>query len=216
MSDQISKDLLKNGEIYDFDTAMNDYGFPFDDYLETCFESFIKSTFIKDFITLRKAFADHSYDDIRFYTHKFKSPFQLMCSEKIHTLCEQIQNSIDQKNYNIDNLCSELISKMLEFFQELVSFLKKVDHAPDKKIVDQFIKLNKECDAYKGCQIKSGVNDSSIAGGHTTDKKSIEKISNGKNIGDQNVNGLIVESKDNPINKKVAGYCCTSSVCLVY
>ena len=81
-----------------------------------------------------------------------------MCSEKIHNLCEQIQNSIDQKNYNIDNLCTELVNKMLEFFQELVLFLRKVDHAPDKKLVDQFLKLNKECDAYKG-QIKSGVND---------------------------------------------------------
>ena len=215
MSDQIPKELLKNGEIYDFDTAMNDYGFPFDDYLETCFESFIKSTFIKDFITLRKAFADHSYDDIRFYTHKFKSPFQLMCSEKIHTLCEQIQNSIDKKNYNIDNLCTELINKMLEFFQELVLFLRKVDHAPDKKLVDQFLKLNKEFDTYKGCQIKSGPNDSTIAGVHTTDKKSSGKISNGKNI-DENANGLIVEDKNNPVNNKVAGYCCTSSFCAIF
>ena len=216
MSDLISKELLKNGEIYDFDTAMNDYGFPFDDYLETCFESFIKSTFIKDFITLRKAISDRSYEDIRFYTHKFKSPFQLMCSEKIHNLCEQIQNSIDQKNYNIDNLCTELVNKMLEFFQELVLFLRKVDHAPDKKLVDQFLKLNKECDAYKG-QIKSGVNDSSIAGAHTTEKKSNEKNSNGKNVNENNDNnGLVIEAKDNPINKKAASYCCTSSACFVF
>lgn len=211
MSDQINKELLKNGEIYDFDTAMNDYGFPFDDYLETNFESLIKTTFIKEFMILRKAISDHNYEEIRFYSHKFKSPFRMMCSEKIASLCEQIQKSIDEKNFNIDNLCTELISKMLEFFQELITFLIKVDHPPEKNLIDQFWKLNKESDSYKGCQ--KSINESSGMGGVATDnRKNNEMV---KQINEQN-NNIIVESKDYPMNKKAAGYCCTTKACVIF
>ena len=210
MSENINKELLKNGEISDFDTAINDYGFPFDEYLETNFESLIKTTFIKEFMILRKAISDHNYEDIRFYCHKFKSPFRLMCSDKIASLCEQIQNSIDSKDYNnIDNSCSELINKMVEFFQELITFLIKVNHPPEKTLIDQFWKLNKESDSYKGCR-KSG--ESSCMCGVTTDNKKNNEIIN--QINNQN-NNIIVESKDYPTNKKAAGYCCTTKACSI-
>ena len=49
MVDNIDPDLLKNGEIFDFDLAANTYYFPVDELIEDGFQDFINNKLIGDF-----------------------------------------------------------------------------------------------------------------------------------------------------------------------
>ena len=78
MVDNIDPDLLKNGEIFDFDLAANTYYFPVDDLLEDNFQGFINGKIKGEFINIRKAFVNKDYQQVRNLSHKLKSVFSML------------------------------------------------------------------------------------------------------------------------------------------
>ena len=75
MVEGVEPELLKNGDLYDFNEAIDNYGFDFDNFSEKNFESFIQTTFITDFIMFRKSYLMRDFIQVRFYAHKFKGLF---------------------------------------------------------------------------------------------------------------------------------------------
>ena len=83
MVEGVEPELLKNGDLYDFNEAIDNYGFDFDNFSEKNFENFIKTTFITDFIIFRKSYLMRDFIQVRFYAHKFKGLFNCKKNCKI-------------------------------------------------------------------------------------------------------------------------------------
>lgn len=155
MADNISKDLLKNGDIYNFDEAIETYGFDFESFAENNFEKFIETTFLNDFIIFRKSYLIRDFLQVRFYAHKFKGIFLLMMSKEISENCESIQMTIQKGDINVEKLYINIVSLMLQFLQEFQQFAKQIQKPIDQNLLDKFYDINQICDELEDFSVKN-------------------------------------------------------------
>ena len=198
MVENISPDLLKNGDIFDFDLAANTYYFPVDDLLEDNFENFINTKIKGDFIKIRKSFVNKNYQEVRNLAHKLKSVFSMIGAMRLYKCVQDIQNNIDNKNLdNIEDIYISLIKEMNIFFKELVIFSNNVDHPISQSLIRQFEELSKECDTNESNKVKTQINSNESQNNSNVDN--IVNLENGQ-----------VEV-DRPVN----GSCCTQ-ICFIF
>jgi len=72
---QIDTLKLKNYPFFDFNEAIENYGFDFDSFSTEGFSKFLKETYVDNFIDFRKAFIMKDFNKVRFFAHKFKGSF---------------------------------------------------------------------------------------------------------------------------------------------
>ena len=154
-SEGIPKELLVKEGVYDF-VLGEDYGFTFEEYLNGLFESsIVKETYLQDFLKLRQFHIESNYDGIKKIVHKFKSSFLIFGAKKIGSLAQDIQSKIDNGDNDIDEAYIELILKMLEFFDCIVSLCEKLGKPLDQASVQEFYEKNKECNEAESSPIKA-------------------------------------------------------------
>ena len=199
MVENIEPDLLKNGDIFDFDLAANTYYFPVDDLLEDNFQNFINTKIKGDFIKIRKSFVNKDYQEVRNLSHKLKSVFSMIGAMRLYKCVEEMQKTIDNKNLdNIEDIYISLIKEMNTFFKELVIFSNNVDHPISQSLIRQFEELSKECDLNESNKVKTQIN-SNESGNNSQNEDNIVNIENGK-----------VE-----VDKPVNGACCTQNCIII-
>ena len=199
MVENIDPDLLKNGDIFDFDLAANTYYFPVDDLLEDNFQNFINTKIKGDFIKIRKSFVNTDYQEVRNLSHKLKSVFSMIGANRLYKCFEEMQKAIDNKNLdNIEDIYISLIKEMNIFFKELVTFSNNVDHPISQSLIRQFEELSKECDSNESNKVKTQIN-SNESGNNSKNEDKIVDIENGK-----------VE-----IDREINEACCTKT-CLIF
>lgn len=71
--------IFINPPYFDFYDASENYGFDFTSFEENGFSTFIKETYIHDFILFRKSYISRNYTLYRFYSHKFKGFAVTIC-----------------------------------------------------------------------------------------------------------------------------------------
>lgn len=126
--------LIKEG-LYNF-TEAEDYGFELDEYLNGAFETiFIKQTLLEDFMLFRDSFIQKNYSQVKFYAHKMKGTFNIICSHKISNDFKEIQSIITNGGTDIDDYYVDACLLMVEFFDSLVEFCK----LKNKPIKDELI-----------------------------------------------------------------------------
>ncbi len=82
ISDQKKQKYFKNVPFFDFLHAEEELGFSFSEFAKNGFGEFINSIYAEDFINLRKCYITRNYIQVRFLTHKFKSPFGFILIKK--------------------------------------------------------------------------------------------------------------------------------------
>ena len=200
MVENIDIDLLKNGDIFDFDLAANTYYFPVDDLLEDNFSNFIKTKIIGDFIKIRKSFVNKDYQEVRNLAHKLKSVFSMIGAMRLYKCVQELQNNIDNKKLdNIEDIYISLIKEMNTFFRELVKFSNNIDHPISQSLIRQYEEISKECDSNESNKVKTQIN-------------SNESGNNSKNEEDNIVN---IENGHVEVDKPVNGSCCTQN-CFIF
>ena len=155
MVEGIEPELLKNGDLYDFNEAIDNYGFDFDNFAERNFESFIQTTFITDFIMFRKSYLTRDFIQVRFYAHKFKGLFRLILSKDINENCEKLQMIIQKGDINVGKLYAKIVNGMVYFFKNFVIFAEKINKPIYNELKDKFYKLNDLCNYYEDFEIKN-------------------------------------------------------------
>jgi hypothetical protein len=189
MVENIDPELLKNGDIFDFDLAANTYYFPVDDLLEDNFQNFVNTKINGDYIKIRKSFINKDYQEVRNLSHKLKSVFSMLGAMRLFKCVEQMQKCIDSKNLdNIEEIYISLIKEMNVFFKELVIFSNNIEHPISQSIIKKFEELSKECDLNESNKIKSQIN-SNETGDHSKNDENIVDIENGNVIVDRPVKG---------------------------
>ena len=189
MVENIDPELLKNGDIFDFDLAANTYYFPVDDLLEDNFQNFVNTKINGDYIKIRKSFINKDYQEVRNLSHKLKSVFSMIGAMRLFKCVEQMQKCIDSKNLDsIEDIYISLIKEMNVFFKELVIFSNNIEHPISQSIIKKFEELSKECDLNESNKIKSQIN-SNETGDHSKNDENIVDIENGKVVVDRPVNG---------------------------
>ena len=200
MVENIDIDLLKNGDIFDFDLAANTYYFPVDDLLEDNFQNFINTKIIGDFIKIRKSFVNKDYQEVRNLAHKLKSVFSMIGAMRLYKCVQELQNNIDNKKLdNIEDIYISLIKEMNTFFRELVKFSNNIDHPISQSLIRQYEEISKECDSNESNKVKTQIN-------------SNESGNNSKNEEDNIVN---IENGHVEVDKPVNGACCTQN-CFIF
>ena len=189
MVENIDPDLLKNGDIFDFDLAANTYYFPVDDLLEDNFKNFINTKIKGDYIKIRKSFINKDYQEVRNLSHKLKSVFSMLGAMRLYKCVEQMQKCIDNKTLdNIDEIYISLIKEMNIFFKELVIFSNNIDHPVSPTVIREFEELSKECDLNENDKIKNQIN-SNETGEQSKNDENIINIEDGQVVVDRPVNG---------------------------
>ena len=195
MIDNIDPNLLKNGEIFDFDLAMNSYCFPIEDLITNNFKDFIEKKINGEFINLRKYYGKQEFQEIRNLSHKLKSVFQMLGAIRLYKCLEQIQKAIDNKEYNyLKQYYLALKKEMNIFIKELQKFTNEINYPIDESLIETYDQLMKECD-YND-------NNCKLSDIKTVDTKNIEKSEENKLYSE---NGNV--EVDNPINKS----CCVNN-----
>ena len=190
MVENIDPDLLKNGDIFDFDLAANTYYFPVDDLLEDNFKNFINTKIKGDYIKIRKSFINKDYQEVRNLSHKLKSVFSMLGAMRLYKCVEQMQKCIDNKTLdNIDEIYISLIKEMNIFFKELVIFSNNIDHPVSPTVIREFEELSKECDLNENDKIKNQIN-SNETGEQSKNDENIINIEDGQVVVDRPVNGV--------------------------
>ena len=147
MLDNIDQNLLKNGEIFDFDLAMNSYCFPIEDLITNNFKDFIEKKINGEFINLRKYYGKQEFQEVRNLSHKLKSVFQMLGAIRLYKCLEQIQKVIDNKEYNyLKQYYLALKKEMNIFIKELQKFTNEINYPIDDSLIETFDHLMKECD----------------------------------------------------------------------
>ena len=189
MVDNIDPDLLKNGEIFDFDLAANTYYFPVDDLIEDNFQGFINGKIKGEYMNIRKSFINKDYQQVRNLSHKLKSVFSMLGAVRLYRCVEQMQKCVDNKQLdNIDDIYIQLVKEMNIFFKELVIFSNKIDHPISQSLIRQFEEMSKECDINESDTIKSQLN-SNVTADQTKNDDNIINLEDGKVVIDRPVNG---------------------------
>jgi len=195
MIDNIDPNLLKNGEIFDFDLAMNSYCFPIEDLITNNFKDFIEKKINGEFINLRKYYGKQEFQEVRNLSHKLKSVFQMLGAIRLYKCLEQIQKAIDNKEYNyLKQYYLALKKEMNIFIKELQKFTNEINYPIDESLIETYEQLMKECD-YND-------NNCKLSDIKTVDTKNIEKSEENKLYSE---NGNV--EVDNPINKS----CCVNN-----
>lgn len=151
----IPDELLKNGDLFDFYEAIDNYGFGFEEFAENNFKSFIEVTFITDFISLRKAYLIRDFIQLRLVAHKLKGLFGLFSSKKIHENCEKIQMIIQKGEILVDDLYCSVVKNMLEFFNEFINFAQKINKPIYAELISKFWEYNNLCNELEDFGIRS-------------------------------------------------------------
>ena len=147
MLDNIDPNLLKNGEIFDFDLAMNSYCFPIEDLITNNFKDFIEKKINGEFINLRKYYGKQEFQEVRNLSHKLKSVFQMLGAIRLYKCLEQIQKAIDNKEYNyLKQYYLALKKEMNIFIKELQKFTNEINYPIDESLIETYDQLMKECD----------------------------------------------------------------------
>ena len=84
MVDNLSQNLLKNGETFDFDLSMNSYCFPVEDLITNNFKYFFEKKINGEFINLRKYYGKQEYQEVRNISHKLKSIYQMLGAIRLY------------------------------------------------------------------------------------------------------------------------------------
>ncbi len=147
MIDNIDPNLLKNGEIFDFDLAMNSYCFPIEELITNNFTDFIEKKINGEFINLRKYYAKQEFQEVRNLSHKLKSVFQMLGAIRLYKCLEQIQKTIDNKEYNyLKQYYLALKKEMNIFIKELQKFTNEINYPINESLIETYEQLTKECD----------------------------------------------------------------------
>ena len=193
--DNIDPDLLKNGEIFDFDLAANTYYFPIEDLILDNFQDFIDKKINGEFINLRKNFAKQEYQEVRNLAHKLKSVFSMLGAVRLHKCFEQIQKSIDNKDFdNIKEYYFSLVKEMNIFIKELQTFSNNVNYPISLSLIQKFNQLSKECD----------LNDN--YNGKSLNKSEITSVTKNNAKNDENI--IDLENGKVEIDKPIKNVCC--------
>ena len=195
MIDNIDPNLLKNGEIFDFDLAMNSYCFPIEDLITNNFKDFIEKKINGEFINLRKYYGKQEFQEVRNLSHKLKSVFQMLGAIRLYKCLEQIQKAIDNKEYNyLKQYYLALKKEMHIFIKELQKFTNEINYPIDESLIETYDQLMKECD-YND-------NNCKLSDIKTVDTKNNQILEENKLYSE---NGNV--EVDNPINKS----CCVNN-----
>ena len=198
MIDNIDPNLLKNGEIFDFDLAMNSYCFPIEDLITNNFKDFIEKKINGEFINLRKYYGKQEFQEVRNLSHKLKSVFQMLGAIRLYKCLEQIQKAIDNKEYNyLKQYYLALKKEMNIFIKELQKFTNEINYPIDESLIETYDQLMKECD-YND-------NNCKLSDIKTVDTKNNDKSEENK-LYSENGNILV----ENPIKKQ----CCVDN-CII-
>lgn len=157
MADDIPEELLKNGDKYDFQEAIENYGFDFESFAEKNFEKFIESTFITDFISFRRGYLTRDFIQVRFYAHKFKGVFKLMLSKDINENCEKMQFEIQRGNIHVDKLYLSIVKNMLDFLKEFIAFAEKINKPIYPELISKFWESNNMCNDYEDFELRNAI-----------------------------------------------------------
>jgi len=182
--DNIDPDLLKNGEIFDFDLAANTYFFPVEELILNNFQDFIEKKINEEYINLRKNFFNKEFKKVRDIAHKLKSVFSMLGAMRLHKCLEQIQKSID--NHQMDNIKEHyfsLIKEMNIFIKELQIFCDNVNYPISLSLIQKYNQLSKECDAndnYNSKTVSKTENNSSETKNNLKNQDNIIDLENGK------------------------------------
>ena len=160
MIDNISPNLLKNGEIFDFDLAMNSYCFPVEDLITNNFKDFFEKKINGEFINLRKYYGKQEYQEVRNISHKLKSMYQMLGAIRLYKCLEQIQKVIDNKEYNyLKQYYLSLVTEMNIFVKALINFTNNINYPIETSLIETYEQLMKECDSndnnLKSTEVKS-------------------------------------------------------------
>ena len=160
MIDNISPNLLKNGEIFDFDLAMNSYCFPVEDLITNNFKDFFEKKINGEFINLRKYYGKQEYQEVRNISHKLKSMYQMLGAIRLYKCLEQIQKAVD--NNELNNLKQYYLSLVIEmniFIKALINFTNNINYPIETSLIETYEQLMKECDSndnnLKSTEVKS-------------------------------------------------------------
>jgi len=182
--DNIDPDLLKNGEIFDFDLAANTYFFPVEELILNNFQDFIEKKINEEYINLRKNFFNKEFKKVRDIAHKLKSVFSMLGAMRLHKCLEQIQKSIDnQQMDNIKEHYFSLIKEMNIFIKELQIFCDNVNYPISLSLIQKYNQLSKECDAndnYNSKTVSKTENNSSETKNNLKNQDNIIDLENGK------------------------------------
>ena len=159
MIDNISPNLLKNGEIYDFDLAMNSYFFPIEDLISNNFKDFFEKKIIGEFINMRNYYGKQEFQEVRNISHKLKSMFQMLGAMRLYKCLEQIQKAVDNHDFNnLKTYYFSLIKEMNIFVKALQNFTI-INYPIDDTLIEKYDQLMKKCDLndynMKSTEIKS-------------------------------------------------------------
>ena len=181
--DNIDPELLKNGEIFDFDLAANTYYFPIDDLILNNFQDFFDKKINGEYINLRKNFAKQIYQEVRNLAHKLKSVFSMLGAIRLYKCFEQIQKSIDNKDFdNIKEYYFSLIKEMNIFVKELCNFSNNVNYPINMTLIQKYNQLSKECDLNDNYNVKSVVKseiNSSVTKNNAKNEENVIDLENG-------------------------------------
>ena len=160
MIDNISPNLLKNGEIYDFDLAMNSYFFPIEDLISNNFKDFFEKKIIGEFINMRNYYGKQEFQEVRNISHKLKSMFQMLGAMRLYKCLEQIQKAVDNHDFNnLKTYYFSLIKEMNIFVKALQNFTININYPIDDTLIEKYEQLMKKCDLndynMKSTEIKS-------------------------------------------------------------
>ena len=192
--DNIDPELLKNGEIFDFDLAANTYYFPIDDLILNNFQDFFDKKINGEYINLRKNFSKQIYQEVRNLSHKLKSVFSMLGAVRLYKCFEQIQKSIDNKDFdNIKEYYFSLIKEMNIFVKELYNFSNNVNYPISMTLLQKYNQLSKECDLNDNYNIKSIVKseiNSSITKNNAKNEENIIDLENGNVVVDKPIKNV--------------------------
>ena len=181
--DNIDPELLKNGEIFDFDLAANTYYFPIEDLILNNFQDFFDKKINGEYINLRKNFSKQIYQEVRNLSHKLKSVFSMIGAVRLYKCFEQIKKSIDNKDFdNIKEYYFSLIKEMNIFVKELSNFSNNVNYPISMTLLQKYNQLSKECDLNDNYNIKSIVKseiNSSVTKNNAKNEENIIDLENG-------------------------------------
>ena len=160
MIDNISPNLLKNGEIFDFDLAMNSYCFPVEDLITNNFKDFFEKKINGEFINLRKYYGKQEYQEVRNISHKLKSMYQMLGAIRLYKSLEQIQKAVDNNELkNLKQYYLSLVTEMNIFVKALINFTNNINYPIDNSLIETYEQLMKECDSnennLKSTEVKS-------------------------------------------------------------
>ena len=199
MIDNISPNLLKNGEIFDFDLAMNSYCFPVEDLITDNFKDFFEKKINGEFINLRKYYAKQEFQEVRNLSHKSKSMFQMLGAIRLYKCLEQIQKAID--NHELNNLKQHyfsLVTEMNIFVKALINFTNNINYPIDNSLIETYEQLMKECNS----------NDNNLK---STEKNSSDTKNNEKS----EENKLYIEKGNLEVERYTNNSCCVNNCFII-